>query len=254
MRRFPLVVSRVLCCLVCGGAGIDAAPIDLWLANANRFYEEKQYDSAICYYERIVESGIENGAVYYNIGNAWFRQNRLGLAILSYEKARRLEPDDPDIVNNLNFARRMIVDRVPEPERTFLDAALWRMHTLFPLNTQIWILFVLVLLLSLLIAAALFSARNTRLWIIYLSSLLVLLSLCMAVSVGFKIYHEENVVYAVVVTRSVDARNEPKGAKILFTAHEGTTFRIRKSMDDWSLVSLPNGIGGWVENSALGRI
>ena len=73
-------------------------------------------------------------------------------------------------------------------------------------------------------------------------------------SIGFKIYESEKVAYAIVLTASLDARNEPDGATVLFTAHEGTKFRIRKTVDDWALVSLPNGVSGWVERKALGII
>jgi SH3-like domain-containing protein len=57
-----------------------------------------------------------------------------------------------------------------------------------------------------------------------------------------------------VLVNSVDARNEPNGNKVLFTAHEGTRFRIRKEMADWYLVSLPNGVSGWIEKESVGKI
>jgi len=69
-----------------------------------------------------------------------------------------------------------------------------------------------------------------------------------------KIFQSEKVGYAILLEPSADAKNEPDGAKIIFSAHEGTKFLIRKSLEGWSLVSLPNGLSGWVENKALGKI
>jgi len=93
-----------------------------------------------------------------------------------------------------------------------------------------------------------------RLWIIYGGVCLGALTVLLGISAGVKIYQVERIAYAIVLTSSVDARNQPDGTKTLFTAHEGTKFLIRKQIDRWALVSLPNGVSGWVELSALGRI
>ena len=120
------------------------------------------------YYEKILESGFRSSEVFYNLGNAYFRRHKLGLAILHYEKARKLAPTDPDIIANIRFARQNIVDRAPEPERSFLETILWRLHILFSLNTQLWMLFASFMLLSLCFALGLFASHNVRLWLIYL--------------------------------------------------------------------------------------
>lgn len=231
-----------------------AAPIDDWFARANQFYEEQQYDSAIGYYQKILEAGIANSATYYNLGNAYFRTDKIGLAILYYEKAKRLSPDDADIEANIRFANMHTVDRAPVPQRSFLESILWRLHTLFSLKQQLWILFGLLMAISIFFSFSLFASHNLRLWLIYGMSLLLVFALTMGTSIGIKIYERENVQYAVVLIKTIDAVNEPRGSKVLFSAHEGTRFRIRKTKDSWVLVSLPNGASGWVESDALGNI
>jgi tetratricopeptide (TPR) repeat protein len=231
-----------------------AAPADLWLQQATEFYKAEQYDSAAEYYRRIEESGVRNSAIYYNLGNCHFRQHRLGQAVLYFEKALVLAPNDPDIIHNLKFARLNIVDRVPEPQRGFLESVVRSFHMFLPLHVQLWTLTALFAALCLLFSAGLFVSRNARLWIIYGSGLVLAAMLLLGASAGTKIYHRENVSYAVVLGKTIDAMNAPDGDKVLFTAHEGTTFRIRKEMDQWVLVSLPNGVSGWVDGSLLGRI
>ncbi|MBD3347056.1 MAG: tetratricopeptide repeat protein [Chitinivibrionales bacterium] len=249
------VVQRVflILALFCA-ANSYAAPVERWVQKANSFYEQKNYDSAAVYYEKIIESGISNSDVYYNLGNAYFRLRQLGEAILYYEKAHKLSPGDPDITTNIKFATANIIDRAPEPERGFLETVLWRLHTALSLNVQLWLIFWILLLLSILFALGLFVSHNIRLWIIYLSSLLIIIALITGISTGYKIYQAEKVTYAIVLDRSVDALNQPKGSKVLFTAHEGIKFHIRKELGDWALVSLPNGVSGWVEKDGLGKI
>jgi tetratricopeptide (TPR) repeat protein len=231
-----------------------AAPLDHWFERANTFYAAQNFDSAVAYYEKIVAAGAVSPAVYFNLGNAYFRLKKAGLARLCYEKAARLDPADKDIAANVKFLESSIVDRVPEPQRGFLDSVFWQLHILLPLSLQLWLCFALLLVIALLASAALYLRGTTRLWLIYAASLLSLVLLLSGLSMSIKIYQSEKVGYAILLEPSADAKNEPDGAKIIFTAHEGTKFLVRKSLEGWSLVSLPNGLSGWVENKALGKI
>ncbi len=233
---------------------VSAAPVQNWMERGNAFYAQGNYDSAVVYYEKIVQTGMSNSAVFYNLGNSYYRQKELGLAILYYEKAQRLAPNDPDIAANLTFAKAHLADRLPETEKGFFDTILWRIHTMLSLATQLWLVFLGLLIMSVLFAVALFASHNGRLWAIYGGSILAALLLVEGVSAGYKIYKAENTTYAVVLSEIVDVVSEPGGTKVLFTVHEGAKFRIRKKLDQWSLVSLPNGVSGWVENASLGII
>jgi tetratricopeptide (TPR) repeat protein len=250
----PAATAFLLVTVLFCAAPASAAPVNLWFEQANHFYSKAEYDSAVAYYDKIVSAGVTSPAVYFNLGNAYFRLKKLGLARLCYEKAYRLDPTDSDIAANVKFLESAIVDRVPEPDRGFIETVLWQLHVLMPLRFQLWFCFALLLAVSLLAAAALFSAGDRRLWLIYASVLVAIILTISAISMAIKINDAENHAYAILLEPSVDAKNEPEGAKVLFTAHEGTKFRIRKTMEGWSLVSLPNGASGWVENKYLGKI
>jgi tetratricopeptide (TPR) repeat protein len=244
------IIGVVCCCAL----STYAAPVGLWFDQANRFYTQQDYDSAVTYYEKIVGSGTSSSVVYFNLGNAYFRLKKLGLARLCYEKAARLDPADQDVATNCKFVASNIVDRAAAEQRGFVETALYRLHILMPLRVQLWFCFSLLLAISLLVTAALYVSRNQRLWLIYLSTLLAIVLIFSGLSMGIKIYASEKSAYAILLEQSVDAKNGPDGGKVLFTAHEGTKFQIRKTVDAWSLVSLPNGVSGWVENKVLGRI
>src|SRR5258706_13098169 len=81
-----------------------AAPSDD-LKAANQLYDAGRFAEAAAAYEKIE---LKTAHVYYNLGNAWFRQTQLGLAILNYAQARRLAPRDPDILANLKFAQQRL--------------------------------------------------------------------------------------------------------------------------------------------------
>ncbi|NLE00243.1 MAG: tetratricopeptide repeat protein [Fibrobacter sp.] len=245
---FTLILLFTLCSV------LYSAPVDQWFESANRFYSNQNYDSAAVYYQKILDSGTSNSTVLYNLGNTWFRLKKPGLARLYYEKAARLNPEDPDIAANIRFINSILIDKVQEPERGFIETVFWHLHILFPLKTQLWMLAGLLFFISVFISACFYISGNTRLWLIYISILLTLISGAIGISSGYKIYDLEKVTYAILLSPSIDAKNEPDGNKILFTAHEGTKFRIRKTEGEWCLVSLPNGFSGWVENKNLGSI
>jgi tetratricopeptide (TPR) repeat protein len=253
MKLGAFVVS-VMAFIAASPAVAFGAPVNYWFERANALYEQQSYDSAARYYEKILESGTTNSAVYFNLGNSYFRLKKIGLAVLNYEKARLLSPNDPDILSNIRFANSSIIDRLPIPQRSFTGAILFRLHTLLPLQSQLWTFVALLFCLSILFAVFLHVSQNARLWIIYCSTILFLAALSLGVSAGIKIYNRERVEYAIVLSPSVDAKNQPNGNKVIFTVHEGTKFRIRKTLNDWALVSLPTGMSGWVLTSSLGKI
>ena len=79
-------------------------------------YKAGDFTSAAEAWQNCVDNGYQNGDLYYNLGNAYFRENRLGLAILNYEKALRFDPTNDDYEYNLKFARSMTKDKVEESE------------------------------------------------------------------------------------------------------------------------------------------
>ena len=95
----------VLALLLGISAVASAAPADQFTLG-NRYYEQKSYDSAVIAYTQLVNQGLESAQLYFNLGNASFRAGDLGHAMLYYMRAKRLDPTDPDISANLDFARR----------------------------------------------------------------------------------------------------------------------------------------------------
>src|SRR2546426_6371118 len=91
---------------------------------ANALYDAGKFAEAAAAYERVEP---KTASVYFNLGNAFFRQDKVGLAVLNYERARRLAPRDPDILANLKFAeQRLGVDELNTPStpyRRFLRSA-----------------------------------------------------------------------------------------------------------------------------------
>ncbi|MGB0280348.1 MAG: tetratricopeptide repeat protein, partial [Flavobacteriaceae bacterium] len=110
MRTISLFV--LFSCVVCVGQ----SPEDLF-REGNNAYNQGDYERAIIYYDSISSLGVHATELYFNLGNAYYKQNAIAPSILNYEKALLLDADNPQVRNNLAFAQNMTLDRFsPLPE------------------------------------------------------------------------------------------------------------------------------------------
>ncbi len=109
-RRSRLFSATILLALLAAGT---AHPAELTgnpqtaFFKANGLYSEGRFDDSVAAYEQILDSGMESPALYFNLGNAYFKSGKKGRAILNYERALRLAPNDPDVLANLGYARSL---------------------------------------------------------------------------------------------------------------------------------------------------
>ena len=103
-----------------------AQEASLQFEQANQLYRNGEYEQAATMYEQIVMNGYESPALYYNLGNTYFKLKNIPAAILNYERAKRLAPHDDDIAHNLRLANLRVVDKIePIPQLFFIEW--WRL-------------------------------------------------------------------------------------------------------------------------------
>ena len=104
------------------GLGAETPTAEELFLDANRAYQEGRFQDAINGYLRLIADGYKNGHLYYNLGNAYFRTNQLGRAILYYERAHLQMPRDADLSFNLRYALDRTQDAI-SPDRNYLEQA-----------------------------------------------------------------------------------------------------------------------------------
>ncbi len=219
----------------------------------NRFYEQGHYTQAIACYQEIVNSGFENGYVYYNLGNALLKHERIGEAILHYERAVRLRPRDEDVAFNLDYARAFTLDKM-KPDTGKLLALLqalrdyWTPHEVSIMFTVFYLLFVCFLTLWLC-----FSSQRKPV-LLSLSIVPLFLLLCSGSLLALQLAHTTNE-EAIILSPEVEAKNGPGEAySTVFEVHEGAKVRIQREKQEWVEIRLPNNMIGWVNRRVLERI
>lgn len=106
------------------------------IKKANDLYVATSYAQAIEVYEEISKQGYESATLYYNLGNAYYRINKIAPAILNYERALRLDPSNLDIQHNLKLAKAKTVDKIVAQEKNIVE--IWYNSIVFATHTNVW--------------------------------------------------------------------------------------------------------------------
>lgn len=217
----------------------------------NERYQNGKYEEAIEEYSRVALEGVRNSAVYYNLGNAYFKAKKLGMAIASYERAYRLKPRDEDIKANLDYANTFLVDTFDD-RRGVISYLIERVNGLYNLNeimvtaSACYLILIALIILSMLLP---FGEALKRL-IPYVASLAVIAF----VLFSFKAY-DGSIRKAIAVTPTVEAKSGPgDDYSVQFVAHEGVKLRILEERDGWYQVLIRGNLRGWVKSEEIERI
>lgn len=234
----------------------SAADSEELFSQANRLYEEKDFLQALAKYRQIIEQGIKNGAVYYNMGNAYFKSGKLGEAILAYEKALKYYPRDEDIKTNLEFARLLTLKKENKQEQLNFAILFERLLKHFSVNEWIFSFEIVYTILFFSAIMAVF-VKQERVKKTAEKALIVILPIwfLFATFMGIRIYWVNFRKEAVAIERNIKVYSGPaENYTLLFSVPEGTKMLIHLQREEWLQVKLPNGYSGWVNTGSVGII
>ncbi len=235
------------------GAQQSAYTDSLWTAAVNA-YTDGNWAAAARNWSDIRALGIESPELYYNLGNACFKQDDLAHAILNYERALRLDPSYSDARFNLEFARGFVQDKIETIPEFFLRS--WSRKLCWLLPSDGWATLALVFLVLTLAGVLLFllaSGRRIR-RTGFAGGIAALLLTLLCLAFAFWQRGDYRKADSAVVTRAVTTVRSTPGsdtAKDLFVLHEGTEVRLIDSVGSWYNIELSDGRQGWLESDDL---
>ena len=224
--------------------------------NGNEHYKKAQYQAAIKSYQQILDDGYKSEAVYFNLGDAYFKLGDIPSALLYYEKAHKLAPGDEDINFNIYFASSKTTDKV-EPNPEFFVTRWWYSCILFfSLDTLSLLSVVFFIagsgLLVLYLFATIVSLKKSS----FYTGILMLFAGLLFVFIANRQQHYFNDHHqAIIFSGSVSVKSAPgEQAGILFVLHDGTKVNILDNNNSWIKIQLANGIEGWIQQSDVKEI
>lgn len=250
MKRSLVFITLILCFGMSVFAQSDA------VKEANILYARGNFVDAAKEYEKVIKNEGFAPELYYNLGNAYYKSNEIGLSILNYERALRLSPTFDDARYNLELAQQKVVDNIVQTPTFFLGR--WILNLIKLLSSNQWLYISLTVFIFTLLFVFLFLFGNShqlRKISFYAGSILLISSLVGLTFSGIRknqlINHDE----AIVMTGVVSVKSSPdKSGTDLFQLHEGTKVTVKSTLGNWTEIKLGNGNVGWVEQSDIEQI
>jgi tetratricopeptide (TPR) repeat protein len=255
-KRLLLVYVLISIVLIQTMEAQNSSFADSLIASGNQHYMNREYNKAVDSYMRVIGMRYEAAPLFYNLGNAYYKQNNLPRAILYYEKARLLAPWDEDIRQNLAIANSRIVDKIDSIPEFFLRR--WINGLAGSLAPDQWAM-VSIILFALSLGALYLYIAGSRYGIKKLGfTMAVFLLIFSLTSFMFMRNRKQSIRYsqgAIVMVPVVSVKSSPdeQGTNV-FLLHEGTRVVTVDSVQQWKEVRISDGNKGWVPDSVLAGI
>lgn len=223
----------------------------------NQQFQAKDYEKAIVFYEsNISKNTIVSFENFHNLGSAYYRISNYPKAILNYERALLIQPNNKRLQKNLIITNQKIEDQFATVEPFFLVKWWTSWQNLFTLN--IWAL--------LIILTAVISAFSLKKWQLgesrkqrkkgfFIGFSTLVLMLLMIFTAWQKSAALKNPNTAIVISSEIELKTAAdENSPTIFVLHSGTKLRLIDELGDWRKVRLPNGDLGWLEEGNFERI
>ena len=190
--------------------------------------------------------------MYYNLGNAYYKNDNIGKSIWAYNKSLMLNPSRSDVKYNLSIAKARVIDQIEIPK----DLVLMKLYSdlkMYFTSSEWFLLCSLLTLFTCFIHSILNAKILIGKAIQKIRFMLIVLNL-ITHFIGFDSYLSNKYANnAVIVKNFVDVFSEPRNGnnKPLFRIHEGTVVGVSNSQNNWSEISLIDGNKGWVKDGTI---
>ncbi len=229
---------------------------DELFSKANDFYKNGQYSNAIQLYLNIEKQGMESDDLFFNLGNSYYKLNKVAPSIYYYEKALKINPIHEDALNNLAFAKRMTIDVIEDLPKTFLQR--FSSNVIQKLTFDNWaILAVIASFLSAILFLLYYFSSSPKQKIFYFNStFLTVFVMVITVTFAFSNYKTtQKTRSAIIFEQKSDIKNSPSlDGETVFELHEGTKVYILDELSNWKKIKLADGKVGWINAADLKEI
>ncbi|MCD6380452.1 hypothetical protein J7M07_08435 [bacterium] len=254
-----MIISLNLC-----AAGLSTEEIRGDLAEAQKAFQKgleletsspksarDYFRSSILHYRRMVEEGgVRNGRIYYNIGNAYFRLDDLGRAILNYKRAALYIPNDDNLRRNLEYARGRRKNKVEEKEREKIFKTLFFLHYDLPYSVK-FLVFSISFALMWMTASLYIFVRSGRFKIVIIIFAIISAGFFTSLMVE-RINFTESPAGVIIDDETVARKGDAVTYQPSFTDPlcAGTEFKLIENRGAWWQIELVNGARCWIKSDA----
>lgn len=241
-------MKKLLFLLLMVANSLVAQDVDSLFTKGNTLYKNGEFEAAINSYKKIEAKDSISAELYLNLGNAYYKLNKVGPTIFYYEKALKLEPSNKDVKNNLVFAKRLALDTIKEVPKTVFQK--FHANYIQQLSYNEWAILAVLFsfLASLFFLLFYFSYVPTRKRVYFTASILSFIILTFSIIITYSEFNKsKNNKEAIVFATETTVRNAPTlNADEVFILHEGTKVFVIDAVDNWKKIKLIDNRTGWI--------
>ena len=232
-------------------APVDFVPPEQLLLRGHQAYESSRFADAVEAYRKAERAGVRNGALYYDLGNAYFKSGNLAQAIANYRRAEALSPRDPHVRANLDFVLAHREDKALQPRTMVLFA--WAQLLFNWLSLNEWVaattlLYALACVLWVVRTQFRLRARALK-WVQQATVGLSVLALAFTLT---KVNAVRGVERGVIAESRVAVMSGPgTDYTAEFSLHEGAEVRVEARRADWVRIAATDKLQGWIPAKSL---
>ncbi|WP_247656534.1 tetratricopeptide repeat protein [Maribacter sp. MMG018] len=220
---------------------------------ATEAYNNGDYEKAIELYNSILGNGQHSAALYYNLGNAYYKLNHIAESIYYYEKSLLLNPSDEEVKTNLGFAQNMTLDAIDTLPQTGLARIYKNVTTILTFDQWAYISIICMVLFVLLYIAFYYFKYSTKKRWAFIGSLIALFLCIISIAfaaIGKRDFNLDNP--AIIFAEEIAVNTEPNNtSETIFTLHSGTKVNVLETLNNWKKIRLSDGKTGWVPQTEL---
>ncbi len=250
-----LIKSIFVTCLLITSIIGQGQNLDNFIS-ANAFYAEGKYQEAIENYNSLLAEDNISTDIYFNLGNCYYKTDDIPNAILNYEKALKLKPDNEDALFNLKMANKRTIDKIDRLPELFIGNTWKKLVT--SKTVESWAYYTIGLIfLSLLLFMSYLLMQQVIIKKAGFYAGFFFLGLSIFTLLMASQHHSivEQSTEAIIFAPTTTIQSEPNiNAEKLFTLHEGTKVTLLEENSDWSKIKLPNGNIGWIKSEEIKSI
>lgn len=255
----------IICNIILVISSFSAFAIPNLTTTADSLYMCNEFHSAISAYEESITKYGASSDIYYNLGNAYYKSDNIGKAILNYERALKLDAGNDDVIYNLNFVKSKIIDNLPD-NRNFItricDSIIYSINS----NSWAYISLVIFVLLMLFIASYIYFEKVLIRKFGFFGAIILFIVLigtisCSIISAVRSHNNNEAIILDAAVMLSTSPREPLSHAEEAVLLHEGAKVEIVDSLQTpndttcrlWYEVNINND-RAWIKSLSVEKI
>jgi tetratricopeptide (TPR) repeat protein len=222
----------------------------------NALFRKGDYNGAVKEYEGILANRQESAEVYFNLGTAYYKLNKVAPAVYNFEKALLLSPGNKDAEVNLAYAQKMVLDDIKAVPQKGFGKALYNRLDGFHYNTWGWVAVAFSFFILISFALYYFAARAVVKRIFFISMFVAVFGAVLSIFAAFFVKsHQDGQNPAIIFAEVISVKAEPDNdAAEAFVLHAGTKVNVTETLDGWKKIQLPDENVGWLPKSVLKEV